>query len=320
MLKKSLTSRKGKSEPLIFDIFLHHDSSPSSNAQLTIDFIKFLCHQKGQIPLPFPQLVRRLDKVKTEHVPLDKDDLTGLKMKERMSALKNRRNELNFLKKGDAVTDCMNNICESVVSSFDSDKNLQQIAAVIGTSIFNPKEIFVLDWSQWNKTDSAQRGNAKTIKQNQSTFFRFLVTADQLFPAMQSVNPSRLHVLCQTNCGEPIGCLPRSNYQFPPRGRKIILRILPKTPITPGLCFNPSPGGEVMKKIMNGKSDQTVSRRLEFPSPLLGARKMWKCDEFNLDISGVVQLEEDQEDLEDQIETACWFQVQCFILGFRLSL
>ena len=78
MLKKSLTSRKGKSEPLIFDIFLHHDSSPSSNAQLTIDFIKFLCHQKGQIPLPFPQLVRRLDKVKTEHVPLDKDDLTGL--------------------------------------------------------------------------------------------------------------------------------------------------------------------------------------------------------------------------------------------------
>ena len=39
-------------------------------------------------------------------------NVSAQKMKERMSALKNRRNELNFLKKGDAVTDCMNNICE----------------------------------------------------------------------------------------------------------------------------------------------------------------------------------------------------------------
>lgn len=75
---KPLTSLKAKSEPLILDIFLNHDSSPSSRAQLTVDFIKYLCYQKGQIPLPFTQLVNHLGKVKSEHTSFDKDDLIGL--------------------------------------------------------------------------------------------------------------------------------------------------------------------------------------------------------------------------------------------------
>jgi len=325
MLKKSfnckpLTSLKAKSEPLILDVFLNHDSSPSSRAQLTIEFIKFLCYQKGQIPIPFTQLVNHLHKVKSEHTLLDKEDFRGLKMKEKMSKLKTQRNLLNLIKKGDAFTNSMNSICESINSSFDSSKELQQITTVLGTSIFNPKEMFILDWSQWNNTDTASQDDAKTIKQNQSAFFRFLVTADQLFSSMQSVKPTKLHVLCQTNCGEPVGCLPRLNYKFPPRGRKIILRILPKTPITPGL---PSSNPEINKASTIRKNYATVSRKLHFASPLQRARKIWKSD-CDLDVSGVVQIEEDDDmsvvsPVEEDSNESTWFQVQHFIVGFRFS-
>jgi len=315
---KPLTSLKAKSEPLILDIFLNHDSSPSSRAQLTVDFIKYLCYQKGQIPLPFTQLVNHLGKVKSEHTSFDKDDLIGLKMKEKMSKLKSQRNKLNFIKKGDTFTNSMDSICESVTSSFESPKSSQKIATILGTSIFNPKEMFVLDWSLWDNAETASQDNAKTIKQNQSTFFRFLVTADQLFSSMQSVKPTKLHVLCQTNCGEPIGCMPRSNYKFPPRGRKIILRILPKTPITPGLSFSNS---EITKANVQ-KNYPTVSRRLHFPSPLQRARKIWKSD-CDLDVSGVVQIEDDDTSVvfppENDSDESTWFQIQHFVIGFGFS-
>lgn len=213
----------------------------------------------------------------------------------------------------------MKNICESINSSFESSKHLQQIATIVGTSIFNPKEMFILDWSSWNNTDIASQDNPKTIKQNQSTLFRFLVTEDQLFPSMQSVKPTKLHVLCQTNHGEPVGCLPRLNYKFPPRGRKIILRILPKTPITPILSFSNSETGQPNCR----KNYPTVSRRLHFPSPLQRARKIWKSD-GDLDVSGVVLIEENDDTSvvsfveNDSIEST-WFQVQHFIVGFRFS-
>ena len=148
---------------------------------------------------------------------------------------------------------------------------------------------------------------------------RFLVTEDQLFPSMQSVKPTKLHVLCQTNHGEPVGCLPRLNYKFPPRGRKIILRILPKTPITPILSFSNSETGQPNCR----KNYPTVSRRLHFPSPLQRARKIWKSD-GDLDVSGVVLIKENDDTSvvsfveNDSIEST-WFQVQHFIVGFRFS-
>jgi len=55
----SLDSRrvlKRKAKPLSFDITLNYDITWADNAQLTIEFIKFLCVQKGQIPVPCSQL------------------------------------------------------------------------------------------------------------------------------------------------------------------------------------------------------------------------------------------------------------------------
>jgi hypothetical protein len=60
---------KKKSEPLIRDLFLEPASTSSMSAQLTTDFIKFLCFQKGQIPVTCSQMeshlcttVKELDK------------------------------------------------------------------------------------------------------------------------------------------------------------------------------------------------------------------------------------------------------------------
>ena len=47
---------KKDAEKLAFDITLNYEISWADNAELTIEFIKFLCVQKGQIPVPFFQL------------------------------------------------------------------------------------------------------------------------------------------------------------------------------------------------------------------------------------------------------------------------
>jgi hypothetical protein len=51
---------KKKSEPLIRDLFLEPASTSSMSAQLTTDFIKFLCFQKGQIPVTCSQMESHL--------------------------------------------------------------------------------------------------------------------------------------------------------------------------------------------------------------------------------------------------------------------
>ena len=47
--------------PLSVDILLEEISTNASNATLTTALIKFLCYQKGQIPVPFNQLENRLN-------------------------------------------------------------------------------------------------------------------------------------------------------------------------------------------------------------------------------------------------------------------
>lgn len=53
-------------EPLSFDISLNFDRNSSENAQLTMEFIKFLCLQKGQIPVSCSQLKNLSDMARLE--------------------------------------------------------------------------------------------------------------------------------------------------------------------------------------------------------------------------------------------------------------
>lgn len=65
------TRRTKASEPLTCEIILNHDFTLADNAKLTIEFIKFLCVQKGQIPVPCSQLEKlaSLAKVEIEKTP-----------------------------------------------------------------------------------------------------------------------------------------------------------------------------------------------------------------------------------------------------------
>jgi len=56
-----------KSEPLTVEIFLdHYVPDITQRISLTSAFIKFLCYQKGQIPVPYIQLENRLKAVQGE--------------------------------------------------------------------------------------------------------------------------------------------------------------------------------------------------------------------------------------------------------------
>jgi hypothetical protein len=50
------------------------------------------------------------------------------------------------------------------------------MALILGTSIFNPKEVFILDWTCFKGINSTfpvpSDDGAKIRKQNQTTFFR----------------------------------------------------------------------------------------------------------------------------------------------------
>ena len=156
-------------------------------------------------------------------------------------------------------------------------------------------------------------------------FFRFLVTTEDLFPVLQPTKLTKLHVLCQTNNRHPAGCLPRLNYKIPPRGRKIILRILPKSTIPLPLSLNSSQetNKNLTNQTRNGENNQMVSRRLTFPSPLHESRKYFKCNS-DFDVSGIILIDEEDEDIADPVlaedtETTCWFQVQSSLIGFHFA-
>lgn len=55
-----------KTGPLSVNILLDGTSTNESNASLTNAFIKFLCYQKGQIPVPFNQLEGHLNLVQKD--------------------------------------------------------------------------------------------------------------------------------------------------------------------------------------------------------------------------------------------------------------
>ena len=64
---------KRGSEPVSFDITLNYDIAWADNAELTIEFIKFLCIQKGQIPVPCSQLQKLSNLAQLELVKDSKD-------------------------------------------------------------------------------------------------------------------------------------------------------------------------------------------------------------------------------------------------------
>ena len=121
-------------------------------------------------------------------------------MNERAKVLKSRRNLTDLVKKGNAMIKSVDSVFEvyretilsilinsnviflqSVTSCFTP--KLNQIACVIGSSIFNPKDIFILDWSLWNDFESDMHSSEreKLIKQNQATLFRLTSIYISLF-------------------------------------------------------------------------------------------------------------------------------------------
>jgi hypothetical protein len=50
----------------------------------------------------------------------------------------------------------------------------KQVAVIVGSSIFNPKEVYILDFTHW-KDSSHDSGveETKNLKRNISSFFRY---------------------------------------------------------------------------------------------------------------------------------------------------
>lgn len=121
------------------------------------------------------------------------------------------------------------------------------------------------------------------------------MTAENLFPILQTIRPTKLHVLCQTSSA-PVGCIPRLNYKI--RGRQVTLRILRQSQI----LLNPS----------NHKDFELepARRRLVFSSPV--STRHYRKNDNSLDLSGFDKL------LEDDTENKCnfWFQIQISLTGF----
>lgn len=74
-------------EPLICDIFLNHDLTLSDNAQLTIEFIKFICLQKGQIPVSCSQLQKLSSLAQTELENPPKPDMVSFLKSKKINQL-----------------------------------------------------------------------------------------------------------------------------------------------------------------------------------------------------------------------------------------
>ena len=150
------------------------------------------------------------------------------------------------------------------------------------------------------------------------------MTNADLFPMIQTIKPTNIHVLFQTKSLPPVNCLPRLNYRLPPRGRQLIFRILPKIQPQPSLqssepMNNRLDGVIVDESAPSTSSDSSaVNRRLVFNSPLVNcsSRKKWTGNN-ELDLSGIIHLEHvDVDEQVTEVREKCWFQLRPVLQGF----
>lgn len=155
------------------------------------------------------------------------------------------------------------------------------------------------------------------------------MTTERLYPILQAVKPTNLHVLCQTDSLTPVGCIPRLNYKHSCRAPQVTLRILPKNPIPLTLSSDGSHEGDSelydltsFSPRVNAHAHQAVSRRLIFSSPAPIPKNFRLKDCSLLDISGIGQLEDDvdkdsnKETINETVSHTCWFQIQSSLSGF----
>lgn len=148
------------------------------------------------------------------------------------------------------------------------------------------------------------------------------MTTENLFPILQAVRPSNLHVLCQTVSLSPTGCIPRLNFKPSTRVPQITLRILPKSEISLNPFSNNYHHNGYEEYPVDDHSHRTVSRRLVFSSPAPAKRKIYEKDSSLLDISGIGRLDDDSdksyngEVISENLTNRCWFQVQSSLTGF----
>ena len=152
------------------------------------------------------------------------------------------------------------------------------------------------------------------------------MTSEELFPAMQPIRATQLHVMCQNDLLKtPEGCLPRLNFSFPPSScqRQVILNILPKLQ----LHKNPSLSTHFeieMEERDSGDGHRAVSRRLFVNSPVRSTT-IHGMNDTDLDISGIGKLEDDIEKCNLSIDPQvthglCWFQIITHLQGFQDSV
>ena len=138
----------------------------------------------------------------------------------------------------------------------------------------------------------------------------------------------------------PFSCIPRLNFKFHARGRQIILRILPKIHILPSITsringdeYNyVSPqkktcGSNLLPDHPSSNTGilKSVSRRLVFSSPsvVTSSPRVFKTHD-NCDLSGIIQLEDEQEcsqslsTISEECTEACWIQVKNPLRGFKV--
>lgn len=159
------------------------------------------------------------------------------------------------------------------------------------------------------------------------------MTSDNLFPLLQTIRPTKLHVLCQTDSIAPVGCIPRLNYKLTPlsRGRQVTIRIVRQLQIplnAPALhnrkdfekepdAFSPCRETDALS------TTRAVSRKLVFSSPAATVltTQHYREKDCSLDLSGFDRLMEDdtalaETALAERCNCLCWFQIQSSLTGF----
>lgn len=153
------------------------------------------------------------------------------------------------------------------------------------------------------------------------------MTSEKLYSILQTVRPTKLHVLCQTESSTPVGCLPRINYKPSTRCRQVILRIFPKSQIPFNLSLNGEQkvereqGITIVSSEVETHASRAVSRRLDFASPVPSIKNFREAN-CSLDLSGFGTLEDESDKLNDSavcsenVIDRCWFQIQSSLSGF----
>ncbi|XP_074652237.1 MAD2L1-binding protein-like [Tubulanus polymorphus] len=274
--------------------------SSQVTCRIVTELLKFIVFERQQIPAPFEQLLQSQNEEEFSRKRIHSRK-TGVSL--------NSKRKCHFVENFESVI-------RNLESAFKCCHKIEQILVLLGGTVVNPKEIYVIKLP----TPGTYEGKLLNMKPCIRNFFRKIITSD-LFGDLKLLPTTNLYVLIQAPRNAKIEWfLPKLTYNFkhPSRGRVLTLSIssnciVHETELTLGNASAFEISG--VEPLLDGTLDNGVNTSLYDNLSNLCINDGSTSDELSCENMAVQLLNNTtSNEIDDEL---IWFQAPVSVKGFK---